>query len=86
VFEDLIEEGRAEGRAEGRTEGRVEGQTQGLRLGLGLVLEQRFGPLPVEMVAALDDCDAEQLTALLPVALTAASLAEFRTHLPIARA
>lgn len=77
VFEDLIEEGRAEGRAEGRVEG--------LRLSLTVILEQRFGAAPTDIVAALDACDADQLAALMPVALTADSLAAFQTHLPAGR-
>jgi hypothetical protein len=77
VFADLFEVGRAEGRAEG--------WAQGLRLTLVLVLEQRFGSLPAEVATALDTCNTEHLTALLPVAATAGSLAAFRAQLPADR-
>ncbi|MCC6629962.1 MAG: hypothetical protein IT340_21505 [Chloroflexi bacterium] len=81
VFEGLIEEGRAEGRAEGHVEGHVEG----LRLGLTLILEQRFGAMPADVVTVLEACDADQFAALMSAALTADTMAAFQASLPVKR-
>jgi hypothetical protein len=71
-----MEEGRKEGQKEGRKEGRKEGIEIGYRETLGKLLQQRFGALPPDAVARLDEADAETLSTWIGRVLTAASLAD----------
>jgi flagellar biosynthesis/type III secretory pathway protein FliH len=47
----------AEGKAEGRAEALREGEANGLRKALLRLLNQRFGPLPPEIVEKIEDAD-----------------------------
>jgi hypothetical protein len=57
-------------------QGLKQGLEQGYRALLGALLEQRFGKLPVEVLARLDAADDDALSAWGRRVLTAASLAD----------
>ena len=59
-----------------------EGREQGRREDVLHFLEYRFGEVPAEIGDALGGLDLEQLDRLLDAALKAATLDEFRSHLP----
>ena len=59
---------------EGREEGRGEGRLSGKREALLRQLSSKFGPLPDEIVAAVEVLDSEQLDGGLDRVLTATSL------------
>lgn len=64
------DEGRSEGRSEGLLEGLLEGRRQMLRAQLG----ERFGPLPADVIARIEDADSEQLDRWIRRVLSAQSL------------
>jgi hypothetical protein len=61
-------------------QGRQEGIDEGVRRSIRHILEQRFGPLPPDVAAMLDDRAGDALEALTTTALTADSLDEFRAR------
>ena len=63
-----------------------EGREQSRREDVLHFLEYRFGEMPAEIEDALDGLGLEQLDRLLDAALKAATLDEFRSHLPPASA
>lgn len=65
TYQMILEEGEEKGLAKGLAEGRVEGRVEGLRLSLVTLLEQRFGRVP-------PDLDAKIQQATDPAALQAA--------------
>lgn len=67
-----MERGRQEGKREGKLEGRLEGQRDLLRE----QLEERFGPLPSEVLDRLQTWPADRLSELGRALLSAASLDE----------
>jgi predicted transposase YdaD len=83
-FQEIIEQGLEEGRREGHREGRREGIDEGVRRSIQRILEQRFGPLPPGMVAALDAHAGDQLEVLTTAALTVESLEQFQAQLGMA--
>jgi predicted transposase YdaD len=68
--------GRKEGREEGRAEGRAEGEKQELVRAILLTLGRRFGPLPPEIAARVENTQPEFLDNLLDRAVTASTLDE----------
>jgi predicted transposase YdaD len=66
---------------QGIEQGRQEGIDEGVRRSIRHILEQRFGPLPPDVAAALDARAGDELEALTTAALTADSLDEFRARL-----
>lgn len=71
-----LDEGRQEGREEGREQGREEGQVQGKRQMLIELVTYRFGAPDAALLAALEACSTEQLSAASRVVLDASSAAE----------
>lgn len=65
-----------EGREEGRQEGREEGRAQGKRQMLVDLITYRFGAPDSALLAALDACSLEQLSAASRIVLDAGSAAE----------
>jgi flagellar biosynthesis/type III secretory pathway protein FliH len=57
-------------------EGFKEGTKKGYREVLRKLLQQRFGELPADVMARLEEADADTLDALADRVLTAASLAD----------
>jgi predicted transposase YdaD len=80
LLQRLFAEGKAEGLAEGRVEAFREGEANGLRKGkadsLRIVLEQKFGPLPQEMLEKIEDADLATLESWMRRGVLAASLDE----------
>jgi hypothetical protein len=79
-IEEGKKEGRKEGRKEGLKEGLKEGRKEGIELGYRAVLraqlEQRFGELPADALARLEEADADTLDVWARRVLTAGSLAD----------
>jgi predicted transposase/invertase (TIGR01784 family) len=71
-----LEEGRQEGRQEGREEGREEGQLEGKRQMLIELVTYRFGAPNTALLAALEACSLEQLSAASRIVLDAGSAQE----------
>jgi hypothetical protein len=69
-------QGIEEGKKEGRKEGRKEGIELGYRALLRKQLEQRFGELPADAMARLEEADADALDTWGGRVLTATSLAD----------
>lgn len=59
-----------------RSESEARGEAGGIRHSLVRVLTQRYGPLPTEIAAALEQADVARMNAWLETAATAASLEE----------
>jgi predicted transposase YdaD len=76
VAEQIHARGEAKGRKEGREEGRAEGEKQGLVWAILLTLDRRFGPLPAEIAARVENTQPEFLDNLLDRAVTASTLDE----------
>ncbi|HYI71708.1 MAG TPA: Rpn family recombination-promoting nuclease/putative transposase [Skermanella sp.] len=80
LLQRLFAEGKAEGLAEGRVEAFREGEANGLRKGkadsLRIVLEQKFGPPPQEMLEKIEDADLPTLEGWMRRGVLAASLDE----------
>lgn len=68
--------GRIDGRKEGRKEGKAEGKIEGKVLLLKAMLEQKFGPLSVARIAALQSMHDADLTQIGIRLLTAQTLDE----------
>lgn len=75
-FEAKELKAREEGLEKGREKGREEGQRQNQIANLLQVLQLRFGPLPVQMVAQLRAADMPELERAFTAALTAKQLDE----------
>ena len=73
-YQEILEQGRQEGLEQGLEQAR--------RDDLRRVLRYRFGELPREVEAGLEQLGVEQLERLFDVALQVATLDEFRTHMP----
>jgi predicted transposase YdaD len=74
--------GRRQGRQEGRNEGRQEGRLLAARDAVRLVLEARFGQVPISILERLARINAlERLELLLRCASTADSSTEFERSL-----
>ena len=69
-------QGRTEGRTEGRIEGRIEGRNQVLREWLLRMLNQRFGPLPEDVVTRIDATGPADHDVWFDRAITAPTLAD----------
>jgi len=57
LLQRLFAEGKAEGRAEGVQVGEANGLRKGKADSLLVILEQKFGPLPPEMLEKIEDAD-----------------------------
>ena len=74
--------GIAVGEARGKVEGKIEGKIEGIRGAVELLLGQRLGTVPASVRQKLASiADLSRLSALLGVAASAASLAEFEAAL-----
>jgi len=69
-------EGRQEGKIEGKIEGRQEGKIEGQFLLLMALLEQKFGPLPAEVIDTLQSMPEVRLTQIGLQLLTAQTLSD----------
>ena len=80
-YQYILNEGRQEGLQEGRQEGRQEGQLQALREALMDILSDRFGQLPVELVAEISlSTDPLALRSAIRSANKVATVAELRVR------
>lgn len=77
-----LEEGLEKGLEQGLEQGLERGLEQGQLQALKVVLEARFGMPRDELSRRLESLSTQPLQPLLPLAATANSLEEFRTHLP----
>jgi hypothetical protein len=71
-----VAEGIKKGLEQGQKEGRKEGVEKGYRAVLGTQLQQRFGELPADIKARLEQADTDTLDAWARRVLTASSLAD----------
>jgi flagellar biosynthesis/type III secretory pathway protein FliH len=76
LLQRLFAEGKAEGRAEALREGEANGLRKGKADSLRIVLEQKFGPLPQEMLEKIEDADLATLESWMRRGVLAASLDE----------
>jgi flagellar biosynthesis/type III secretory pathway protein FliH len=76
LLQRLFAEGKAEGRAEALREGEANGLRKGKADSLRIVLEQKFGPLPQEMLERIEDADLAILESWMRRGVLAASLDE----------
>lgn len=72
-FDDWLEEAWQKGIEEGRQEGIEKGAVLAERRLLLLLLEHRFGTVPVRLVLRIDELSADELTRLYDEALDASS-------------
>lgn len=76
LLQRLFAEGKAEGRAEALQEGEANGLRKGKADSLRIVLEQKFGPLPQELLEKIEDADLATLESWMRRGVLAASLDE----------
>lgn len=69
-------EGRKEGRKEGRAEGQAEGRVEGRKEVLIDQMREKFGPLPEQTVAQIEELSEAQVDRCLRAILTAKSVDE----------
>ena len=76
LLQRLFAEGKAEGRAEALQEGEANGLRKGKADSLLIILEQKFGPLPPEMLEKIEDADLATIESWMRRGVLAASLDE----------
>jgi len=76
LLQRLFAEGKAEGRAEGVQVGEANGLRKGKADSLLVMLEQKFGPLPAEMLEKIEDADIATIEIWFRRGVLAASLDE----------
>ncbi len=76
---EQVLEWMAEGEARGEARGEVMGMAKGWAASLIEILKMRFGPLPAELVSAINaETDASRLKEWFLPAVSASSLTDFR--------
>lgn len=79
VANEWMAVGKAKGLAEGKAEGKAEGRTEQAASAVVAVLEAKYGRVPAEMEAKIrGTADLLALQGWVPLAVTTATLAEFR--------
>jgi flagellar biosynthesis/type III secretory pathway protein FliH len=76
LLQRLFAEGKAEGRAEALQEGEANGLRKGKADSLLVILEQKFGPLPPELLEKIEDADLVTIESWSRRGVLAASLDE----------
>ena len=82
TWDDALADREARGKVEGIAVGEARGKIEGIRGSVELLLGQRLGTVPASVRQKLASiADLSRLSALLGVAASAASLAEFEAAL-----
>jgi hypothetical protein len=76
LMQTVAEQIHARGEAKGRAEGRAEGEKHGLIRAILRTLDRRFGPLPPEITAQVENTPPESLENVLDQAVTVSTLDE----------